>query len=49
MNEKVKGTHENNGNHGRGVFTSERKWALGAKRASEHLPRREKTGCRLKK
>jgi hypothetical protein len=36
MNEKVKGTHENDGNHGRGVFSSGRKRALGAKRASEH-------------
>jgi hypothetical protein len=36
MKEKVKGTHENNGNYGKGVFTSGRKWALGAKRASEH-------------
>jgi hypothetical protein len=39
----VKGTHENNGNHRGGVFTSKRKRALGAKRASEHPQRRRKT------
>ena len=46
---KVKGIHENHGNHGGGVFTSGRKWALGPKMAPKHLLRRRKTEGGLKK
>jgi len=43
------GSHENNGNHGGGVFTSGRKRALYPKMASQQLPRREKTESGLEK
>ena len=31
MKKKLQDSHENNGNHGGGVFASGRKWGLGAK------------------
>jgi hypothetical protein len=45
----VKESHENNGNHGGGVFTSRRKMALEPTMASKHLPRRTKTEADWKK
>jgi hypothetical protein len=49
MNEKVKRLHENNGNHGRGVFASGRKWALGAQKGIETALCQRITGTDWKK
>jgi hypothetical protein len=42
-------SHENNGNHGRGVFASGRKWALGANSGVEIAPCQRIAGTDWKK
>src|SRR5271169_6889274 len=38
IKEEAHQSHENNGNHGRGVFASGRKWTLGGKKGNETPP-----------
>jgi hypothetical protein len=42
MKEETQQSHENNGKHGGGVFSSEKNWACGAKKASKQPCAREK-------
>ncbi len=42
MKKETQQSHENNGKHGRGVFTSGRKWTVEHKIASKQIPCRRK-------
>jgi hypothetical protein len=49
MKEETQPSHENNDKHGRDVFTSGRKWALGAKCGIETALSQRVTGSDWKK
>jgi hypothetical protein len=49
MKEETQQSHENYDKHGRGVFTSGRKWTVEHKIASKHLPHRRKRDGGLEK
>jgi hypothetical protein len=49
MKEETQQSHENNDKHGRGVFTSGRKWTVEHKIASKHLTNRRKRDGGLEK
>jgi hypothetical protein len=49
MKEETQQSHENNGKHGGGVFSSGRKWALGAKKGIETALCQRITGTDWKK
>jgi hypothetical protein len=49
MKEEIQQSHGNNDKHGRGVFASGRKWALGAKKGIETVLCQRITGTDWKK
>jgi hypothetical protein len=49
MKKKLQDSHEYNGNHGRGVFASGRKWACEPKKTSKHPRCQRKTVGELEK